>query len=86
MRENRCLVPCTLITTKVSQISREKYEKGFGLLRCRFSEHIKVTSAYHTYNALELIAEIGGHVGLFLGASLFNTGLYLERLQEYLRK
>ena len=33
---------------------------------------IKVTEAYYSYTELELIAEFGGYVGLFLGISVFD--------------
>ena len=37
-----------------------------------FQEYIKVTTATYGYTELELLAELGGYVGLFLGLSVFD--------------
>ena len=80
----QCGEPCTSITTKMAKIGTEKYDENHALLRCRFAEHIKVISAFYAYSTLSLIAEIGGHVGLFLGISFFNLGNYMDRLYRSL--
>ena len=80
----QCGEPCTSITTKMAKIVTEKYDENHALLRCRFAEHIKVISAFYAYSTLSLIAEIGGHVGLFLGISFFNLGNYMDRLYRSL--
>ena len=48
-----------------------KEEKGVVLLH--FNEQVHETVAYYSYDELSFIAEIGGYVGLFLGASMYQT-------------
>ena len=76
---NNCPEPCSLTQTKITKINLESYDDNYALLRCRFHEKVKVTTAYYSYSGMSLIAEIGGHVGLFLGFSLFNIGFHLEK-------
>ena len=37
-----------------------------------FDKYVKTTKFYLDYTELELLAEFGGYVGLFLGISVFN--------------
>ena len=64
-----CPYPCTFIKTiftdKNPRYSSEKSQ-------FRFSKLIKVTKSRYSYGELELLAEFGGYVGLFLGISVFN--------------
>ena len=46
----------------------EYYEKGN--LTLFFHQFVKVSKAYWEYDGIELMAEIGGYVGLFLGVSV----------------
>ncbi len=39
-----------------------------------FRRDIKITEEYYLYSFLSMVAEIGGYVGLLLGASLVNIG------------
>ena len=48
-----------------------------------FRRDIKVTKEYFLYSLLSLAAEIGGYVGLLLGASLVNVGKINNLLLEY---
>jgi hypothetical protein len=50
----------------------EMSQFGFGVLY--FRRDIKTTNEYILYTLLSMIAEIGGYVGLLLGASLVNLG------------
>ena len=50
-----------------------------------FSQYIKVTEAYYSYTELELIAEFGGYVGLFLGISVFDINRIFSKTFNYLR-
>ena len=38
----------------------------------KFNKFIKISKARHSYGGLELLAEFGGYVGLFLGISVFH--------------
>ena len=66
-----CLNPCSVLTFSTKDIKSEKTSAPHrALVHINFEEQIKVTTDYHTYTALSLIAEIGGYVGLFLGISV----------------
>ena len=41
-----------------------------GYISISFEKFIKVSRSRYSYNALELLAEVGGYVGLFLGVSV----------------
>ena len=44
---------------------------------------IKVTSTHLEYTELELLAELGGYVGLFLGISVFHLADAFEKLLNF---
>ena len=48
-----------------------------------FNQYVKVTEAYFSYTELELIAELGGYVGLFLGISVFDINLIVSKVLSY---
>ena len=48
-----------------------------------FDKFIKVTHAYLAYTELELLAELGGYVGLFLGYSVFHLSEVIEKIIMY---
>ena len=56
--------------TGVNGVERENYAWGIFYFR----RDIKTTTEYLLYTLLSMIAEIGGYVGLLLGASLVNLG------------
>ena len=64
-----CLEPCSYLSIKLLKISETKSKTGRLVLK--FKEKIDQTVAYYSYDDLSLIAEIGGYVGLFLGASIY---------------
>mgnify|MGYP001339040483 CR=1 FL=1 len=45
-----------------------------------FDEYIKVTTSTYGYTELELLAELGGYVGLFLGLSVFDLRLVFNKI------
>ena len=48
----------------------------------QFDKFIKVSTSYYAYTELELLAEFGGYVGLFLGVSIFHlNGAFNKILQ-----
>ena len=66
-----CFNPCKIFTFMTR--SFEKYKKGKtsdSTVVIYFEENIKVTRDYYIYTKINLIAEIGGYVGLFLGVSV----------------
>ena len=63
-----CPHPCTFTKT----FYREKNALYTGDLSLTFSKLIKTTKARYSYRELELLAELGGYVGLFLGISVLS--------------
>ena len=68
----QCYNPCKIFTFMTR--SFEKYKKSrtksYSSVLIYFEENIKVTRDYYIYTKINLIAEIGGYVGLFLGVSV----------------
>ena len=68
--------------------SKESYNNGEeeseyylqGNLTIDFHQYVKVSKSYWEYDAIELIAEVGGYVGLFLGVSVNQIRLPIGRL------
>lgn len=82
-----CSHPCHYLTTRIMETHRASTLLDFGRLNIDFEENIKMTKASYTYNELSLVAEIGGHVGLFLGVSVYQITFILEYLvQKILRR
>ena len=48
-----------------------------------FDKYIKVTKVKYSYTELELLAEFGGYVGLFLGISVFHLSEIIEKIINY---
>ena len=63
-----CVYPCTFTKT----FYRENNAQGEGDVSLTFSKLIKTTKGRYSYRELELLAELGGYVGLFLGISVLS--------------
>ena len=67
-----CLNPCSTFTFATKMFKKAaggKYNKS--IVHIAFdNKFIKVTEEYYIYTGINLIAEIGGYVGLFLGISV----------------
>ena len=63
-----CPYPCTFTKT----FYRENNALYIGDVSMTFSKLIKTTKARYSYRELELLAELGGYVGLFLGISVLS--------------
>ena len=48
----------------------------------KFNKFIKISKARHSYGGLELLAEFGGYVGLFLGISVFHLSQAFEKIVQ----
>ena len=77
-----CLYPCEFLKLFVISVKGRENEDSFKL---DFNQYIKVTEAYHSYTELELIAEFGGYVGLFLGISVFDVNQIFSKTFNYFR-
>ena len=78
-----CLYPCRFTRTYFRD--RAKLEQGNpnpSSLFLKFSKFIKTSKARYAYQELELIAEFGGYVGLFLGISVFHLRQAFEKIVE----
>ena len=63
-----CPYPCK--STKVYMGRGSEYKEP--KLNFKFNKFIKTTKSRFAYQELELLAEFGGYVGLFLGISVFH--------------
>ena len=77
-----CLYPCEFLKLFVISVHDRENEDSFKL---DFNQYIKVTEAYYSYTELELIAEFGGYVGLFLGISVFDINQIFSKTFNYFR-
>ena len=67
-----CPYPCKFIKSELMP-TRDRCDScnSANITDMVFDKFIKVTEAKYTYTELELLAEFGGYVGLFLGVSVF---------------
>ena len=64
-----CPYPCK--STKINMGSKiDFFEEP--VMQFEFNKFIKTTKSRYAYQELELLAEFGGYVGLFLGISVFH--------------
>ena len=72
---------CPQSCTKVfSNIESYNAAKGIGgLLDIRFPRTVKVLRSRNVYGWLELLAEVGGYVGLFLGISINQISSFVQK-------
>ena len=80
-----CLYPCTYMKTRIvykDNLNTSPKQPYGGKLH--FDKFIKVTNTYIAYTELELIAEFGGYVGLFLGFSVFHLRGALQKGLRFL--
>ena len=77
-----CPYPCKFVKLLVISVKGRGNENT---LKLDFNQYIKVTEAYHSYTELELIAEFGGYVGLFLGISVFDINQVFSKTFNYLK-
>ena len=84
-----CLYPCRFLRTKFLGMT---HDEGGGLCGGKscfvllFDEFIKVSEAKYSYTELELLAEVGGYVGLFLGVSVFHLSSTIHKIIKYALK
>ena len=71
---NECLNPCSIFTFSPETVVTDFITTGAKFNNTNvfisFEKFIKVTTEYYIYTEINLIAEIGGYVGLFLGISI----------------
>ena len=66
-----CMEACSYVTIKLTHVSQvDAKNESLGILNLIYQEKIQKIESYYIYSTLSLIAELGGYVGLFLGASV----------------
>ena len=78
-----CLYPCKFIKIAVTPYKKRSDKNT---TRLKFDKFIKVTKATYSYTELELLAEFGGYVGLFLGFSVFQVSQVVDKILDKLMK
>ena len=71
-----CPYPCLFM--KVS--FRSKTFRNSPGLTLQFNKFIRTTRATHFYGELEMLAEFGGYMGLFLGISVFHLRTTFDKV------
>ena len=74
-----CPYPCTFTKTYF----RGKGDTDeTGILVLQFNKFIETKKSRYAYRELELLAEFGGYVGLFLGISVFNLSEVFDKILQ----
>ena len=79
-----CPKPCKYLMIDFGRSSTSEIEWLSSELIIRFRKYIKVSKVSYTYQGLELFAEVGGYLGLFLGISISQLpGLIATFVQRF---
>lgn len=81
-RSKLCQYPCTFLDVAAThpKIGPKLFQNEGTKLRINFKKFITVTESFYDYTELELLAELGGYVGLFLGLSIFDLNLLFDKI------
>ena len=78
-----CPQPCTIFKMQ-PRITSYAIDEQIGALDIRFPEKTTISTDQYSYTWLNLVAEVGGYVGLFLGYSVYQmTDLVDIFLQKF---
>ena len=77
--EKYCPESCVYQMITFGAFTKEEEPYSNNILNIRFQRFIKVSKSRYSYTILELIAEFGGYVGLFLGLSVVQLSVIFER-------
>ena len=78
-----CLNPCTNLKVRLEKVEFGKVVGETGA-KFMFDQYIRVTTSYVSYTGLELVAEVGGYVGLFLGLSVYHLSHAFNTFVQYI--
>ena len=81
-----CLEPCSYMSVKRFKGFEMEKKDNKGDFALAFDKNVHETVAHYSYDDLSFIAEIGGYVGLFLGASVYQTADLFQFIAEALEK
>ena len=77
------------MSVKIIKATKKREEevvnKAFGAVFLTFNRQVHETVAYYSYDDLSFFAEIGGYVGLFLGASMYQTADLFDTIIRNIR-
>ena len=76
-KREKCPKSCTTLITNIGSYTETEWTGGY--LKIRFQRSVKVSRSRVTYGLLELLAEVGGYVGLFLGVSINQMSSVMNR-------
>jgi len=79
-----CLYPCKFIKIALTTLKGIHDHNTTHTFKMDFDQYIKVTDSQFSYTGLELLAEFGGYVGLFLGISVFHLNQVFAKIVNYL--
>ena len=75
-----CPYPCQFLMSGITTTNYKDKNDTENLIYLKFDKFIKVTTSTYDYTELELLAELGGYVGLFLGLSVFDLRLVFKKI------
>lgn len=81
-----CPNPCESLWIKVKSSSVNKEKQNDTSVWLAFESFIKRSQSRYSYGLINLTAEIGSHIGLFLGLSFMNVPAFLARFIQRLRE
>ena len=73
-----CLYPCQFLNILLTPQSLRQNDNEMSSFL--LEEYIKVSKSTYAYTELELMAELGGYVGLFMGFSIFDLRCIINRI------
>ena len=75
-----CPYPCQFLMNRITTTDYKEEDNTDNEIKLFFDKYIKVTTSTYDYTELELLAELGGYVGLFLGLSVFDLRLVFNKI------
>ena len=78
---DKCPNPCQFLRIRLNS---EPYMHMRNTASIKFDKLVQVTESSVSYKELELLAEFGGYVGLFLGISFVHIGEVFESILQYI--
>ena len=83
-----CPKPCQQYIISLNK-EGSNISSSFTSLTMEFPKYVRVSSSYYSYNLLELLAEVGGYFGLFLGVSIIQISslvkILMAKLDQYVK-
>ena len=78
----KCPKPCKILNIKPYV---QVYDSMINVVNVHFPKFVKVSKTEYSYQELELFAEFGGYVGLFLGVAVVHLADIFEKIMKLFR-